>query len=274
MGLLTIDKNKCKNDGICAMECPIGIIQMDKATKLPVISDSSERACINCGHCVAVCPYGALSLASMSSEKCLDILDEKYDANQIELLLKARRSIRVYKDKIVDRNLIEKVIDVARYAPSGINRQPVNWIVIYDSKKVQHLAGLVIEWMDKLVKEKSPMALALRMQNNIDAWKKQDDRICRKAPHLVIAYGLKDDAMAPQSATIALEYFEIAAKSLGLGTCWAGYVNMAINMYPPANEFVGLPKRGIALGSMMIGWAKFKYFKIPLRKSPNISWKD
>jgi hypothetical protein len=49
---------------------------------------------------------------------------------QAEHFLRARRSIRVFRDRPVDAGRIERLIRVARYAPSGHNRQPVRWLVI------------------------------------------------------------------------------------------------------------------------------------------------
>ena len=53
----------------------------------------------------------------------------------------------------------------------------------------------------------------------IRAWDRGEDPICRKAPHLVVAYAHKDSLAAPTDAIIALSHLEIIAPSLGLGTC-------------------------------------------------------
>jgi len=45
------------------------------------------------------------------------------------------------KEKILD------LLDIARYAASGGNGQPVEWIVVHDKKKVHRIAELTIEWM-------------------------------------------------------------------------------------------------------------------------------
>lgn len=61
MGLLTIDENKCKKDGICVRECPATIIHLPADDGYPDIVPGGEAMCLVCGHCVAVCPHGALS---------------------------------------------------------------------------------------------------------------------------------------------------------------------------------------------------------------------
>ena len=88
-------------------------------------------------------------------------------------------------------------INVARFAPSGHNRQPVQWTVIYDSDEVQRLTGLVVDWMRYLIEEGSPLASAMNMEGVVAGWEAGFDLICRKAPHLIVANANKDDTSAP-----------------------------------------------------------------------------
>ena len=65
--------------------------------------------------------------------------------------MRSRRSIRNYKLQPLPRETLAAVIDLARYAPSGHNGQPVRWTVIQDAGDVQRMAGLVADWMRHLV---------------------------------------------------------------------------------------------------------------------------
>lgn len=274
MSLFTIIKEKCKGDGVCALECPLGLIAMDTHARIPTAIEGAQDACINCGHCVAVCPHGAISLDTMPSEECRTLASGwNLSPEQIEPLLKGRRSVRIYKKDIVSRDVFEKIIDSARYAPSGINRQPVRWIVIHDSAKVRLIAGETINWMRTLVSAQSPMAQSLHMESLVRAWDKGKDLICREAPHLVLTYALKDDMTAPQACTIATTYLELAAVAFGLGTCWAGYVNMALNLWPAAQKLAGIPAKASCFSAMMFGYPKLPYFRIPKRNPARIVWK-
>lgn len=271
---LSVDQKKCGGDGACAAVCPIRILEIGKDTRVPGFVEGGEKACINCGHCVTVCPTGALSLASMPVDSCRTLAkDWRILPEPLEQFMKGRRSIRAYKDDIVDRAILERLIDTARYAPSGINRQPVNWAVVHDVKKVKDLSRLVAEWMRTLIAQKSPLAESLRMQNIIAMYDRGEDPITRGAPHVIIAYSLKDDMTAPQACTIALTYFELMAASMGLGTCWAGYVQMAINMDLEIQKFLGLSRKTNAFGALMIGYQKYRYARIPLRNDPHVIWR-
>ena len=73
MGLLTIDATKCKQDGICAGECPTAIIKLKDKDSLPEMVPGGEAFCLVCGHYVAVCPHGALNHAQVNLEDCAPI---------------------------------------------------------------------------------------------------------------------------------------------------------------------------------------------------------
>ncbi|MBP7056373.1 MAG: nitroreductase family protein [Candidatus Omnitrophica bacterium] len=271
---MLLDKKLCNKDGLCAKACPIEIIVTDPSSGFPSMVEWGPKACISCGHCVAICPTGALSLDGMNSSECRELkIDWRVAPDKIEEFLKGRRSIRRFKETSLDRASLEKLIDIARYAPSGINRQPVCWAVISGREKVREVAGLTIEWMRSLVKDASPLAESLRMENIIKSWERGSDPITRGAPNLVIAYSLKDDMTAPAACTIALTYLEIAAASFGFGACWAGYVHMALNMSPEVNKLVGLSKRTSSFGAMLLGYQAIEYRRIPGRNRPHIIWR-
>ena len=271
MGLFTINKEKCKNDGICASACPLGLIEIKD--KNPIVSAEAEQLCINCGHCVAVCPHGALSHRNMNVQECVELnKDWKLDPERIEQYFKGRRSIRKYKDQKVDRKILKKLIDIARYAPSGVNLQPVKWVVVDNPSEVKELAGKVIDWMRYMIGKKSPLANALLMERIVAGWDLGKDPICRRAPHMIIAHAPKKDMMASQASTIALSHLELAATTFGLGVCWAGYFHIAANMWPPMKEVLNFPEGHICYGAMMVGYPKFEYHRIPKRKDPDITW--
>ncbi len=156
MALFIIDEKKCKKDGICVAECPVGILEMKGPDVPPTPIRFAEKICIRCGHCVAVCPHGAFSLETMKTEDCPP-LDRKLlpTAEQFTHLARARRSIRVYKDKpVADRDLAA-LINVARYAPTAKNTQQIGWLVVNGKEKMHRLAAMSVDWMRQMIEEKS-----------------------------------------------------------------------------------------------------------------------
>jgi len=271
---IEVDKKTCTGDGKCLDICPIQILKMSEQERVPEFVPGGNDMCINCGHCFAFCPSGSIKLSTMEVEHSLRLDYSKLpSAEQTELFLKGRRSVRIYKDAPVTKELVEKLLDIARYAPSGINRQPVSWAVVMGKDRVHDLAAIISKWMEELLKAKSPIAESLRFNRLVEFWKKGKDNICRESPCIIIAYGLKDDPLVPQSCTISAAYLELAAFGLGLGACWAGYVNMAINMSEDVRKLAGLSSRATAGAVMMIGYPKYRYSRIPLRNPARIVWR-
>lgn len=273
MSLLTVDTEKCKRDGICSKVCPAGIIELKDKEAFPTLIDGGDKLCINCGHCVAVCPHAAMAHLTMKPEECPPIRsDWLLGPHQVEHFLRSRRSIRTYQKKQVDKEVLASLINIARFAPSGHNRQPVQWLVIYESDQVQRLAGVVIDWMRQLIAEDSPLVTALNLPRVVAVWEGGQDIICRDAPHVVVAHAHQEDRAAPTACTIALTYLELAAMSFDLGACWAGFFNAAATFWPPLQAELGLPEGHISFGAMMVGYPKFEYQRLPLRNEARIMW--
>jgi nitroreductase/NAD-dependent dihydropyrimidine dehydrogenase PreA subunit len=274
MTLLTVDPERCKRDGICRDVCPAGIIELKTRDALPTMTDGGDVLCIRCGHCVAVCPHMAMSHASIPAEDCPPVRQELLPtADQAEHFLRARRSIRVYKKNAVERDLLSRLIHVARFAPSGHNLQPVEWRVVYDSRQVVDLAGIVIDWMRRLIQDQSPLVEAMHLDRVVQSWEEGTERIFRGAPHVVIAHAHKDNRAAQTSCIIALTYFELMAPALGLGACWAGYFTSAALLWPPMLHALDLPAGHVVFGAMMVGYPRYQYHRLPPRNEPGITWR-
>ncbi len=274
MTLFTVDQEKCNQDGICAAECPLKIIDMKTDDGFPRPVPGAESLCINCGHCVAVCPTGALSHAALKPEDCWPVNPTLIpDAEQAEHFLRYRRSIRSYKDKPVDRQMIEELIRIARYAPSGHNLQPVKWQVIYDTDEVNRLSGMVVDWMRHMLQNSPETAKAMHMDLVVGAWEMGVDTVSRGAPHLILANGPTDIPSAQSDCIIALTYLELAVPVMGLGACWNGFFNAAARQWGPLQEALGLGKKEANFGAMMLGHPRFKYHRLPERRKPVIEWR-
>jgi len=274
MPLFTIDPKKCRRDGICAAECPSQIIVMPSKKDFPALLEGAEEFCIDCGHCAAVCPFGALTLSTMTPADCPTIDKNRLpDAEAVRELLTARRSVRRYKKTPVSHKILEELIDAARFAPTGSNKQQVHWMAFEKREDVHRLAGMVADFMKLMLPAATDEASARRTKRLVEAWDEGRDRLLRDAPHLVLVHGQADLPSIEADCVIALTYFELYAYAKGLGTCWAGYFRTAANLHGPLISALGLPAGHQCYGAVMIGYPKYRYVRIPRRNPPLTTWR-
>ena len=266
--LFTVNTEVCTRCGLCVADCPTGLLVMtDDGPK------TGKGGCISCGHCVAVCPTLALDSDLTPRAEQVDITKEtKFMPEQAELFLRSRRSIRNYQNKPVPAELIRKVLNVARMAPTATNTQGISYIVIRDKQKLRRIADLVLEWMHLAAKTVPIMRLYARAaQAEVDKGK---EYILRDAPALVVAIGSKKDIhRTHDSGHSCLSYAELYAPTLGLGTCWAGFFEHAGEAeYEPLLDLLGVPDDKIIAGGILMGYPKVRYRNIVERQPLDVTF--
>lgn len=274
MGMLIVDEKKCKKDGLCAAECPAAIIRLKDGDGYPQLISGGEQNCLICGHCVAVCPNGALSHKLVPIEECPAIEKELIiNQEQAVQFLRSRRSVRFFKEKPVEREKIQRLIEIARYAPTAGNAQLVEWLVLTDKDKIRELSALTVDWMRTVLKKGPKGAAPPYFPLIVMAWDAGYDAVLRNAPTVIVAFAPRMATNGMVDVTLALSYFELAALPIGLGTCWAGLLEGALSASAAVREAVGLPEGHPSHYPMMVGYPKAKYYRLPERKPPKITWK-
>ena len=128
-----------------------------------------------------------------------------------------RRSTRRYKKEAPDKELIDKVIEAGRYAPSGSNSQTTHFIVFTDEAVLAKMAELVSGEFAKMeIKEDTYISL----KNSINAARKGGYVFHYGAPVYIVTANKKGYGNAMADSACALENMMIAANALDLGSCW------------------------------------------------------
>lgn len=118
-------------------------------------------------------------------------------------LVNARYSCRNYnRNKVVERVLLVKIIEMARLAPSACNRQPWTFIIVDDQCEAS-CRKCVIDSYNRPWAETAP-AFIIACGDHSQAWVRPADS--------------KDHTDVDLS--IAIEHICLAATDAGLGTCW------------------------------------------------------
>ena len=270
MSFFYLNEN-CIKCGLCAKLCPSRIICFEKG-RLPWIPEENEGQCIECGHCVCFCPQEAFFLTAQTVRATVDP-SLKPTAESAEVFLRSRRSIRRFKKETLPEELVARLLETVRYAPSAVNSQLVRWVVTRDRSKTVELGALTAEALQRLAASDpdNPRYQKLAAVAKIQA--KGTDIIFRGAPQLAAAV-IDRHYRFTEDAAIALTYFELAAHAHGVGCCWAGFFTTAARQDQAVKEALGIKENEIVIGAQMFGFpdrlppGRF----LPNRKKPDLTW--
>jgi nitroreductase/NAD-dependent dihydropyrimidine dehydrogenase PreA subunit len=267
-----IDPDKCKKDGSCALVCPEAIfIQSQKATQPQIAPHVDE--CISCGQCVSICPQGAIQHSDFPEGSILHPLDLTLlpSEAQIMALLRTRRSMRALWDKPVEKELLEKIIEGARLAPSARNRQGTQYIVVQNPVLLHQITALTIQRQKQIVQtEPDPFPSFSRLVRAFE--EKGDDQILRGAPVLLVFYANSHSEFAEASTNLALENAALVCQGVGLACFYAGYVVDVCQNDDAIPRLLSIPADHVIYGALAIGYPKLKFKNRPERKPASVTW--
>ena len=294
---VTIDSERCKKDGLCAMICPVTVIQQDEKVTVPKIPDEHMDRCIACGQCVAICRHGAISHSEFPATTIQAIPFEQIPTTeQVLTLLKTRRSIRAFRDKPLAKDTIETIIDGARFAPSGHNSQSTEFLVVQDRAVLNKVSAMVIEYLKFEIKRFSnPLFRTLALladrdlaesglheipgfKRMVQMFESGADPILKGAPVLLAFHAHRTDGFADVNAQLALQNASLVAHALGIGHFYTGWV-LSPGRAPMARAWnrripslLGIPPDNNLYGALALGYPLPRFKNMIERKPPRISW--
>ena len=128
--------------------------------------------------------------------------------------IRSRRSVRAYKDTLLNKDDLQAIVEAGAWAPSGHNMQAWHFTVVQDRA---------------LLDEVNAASKEIMKQIDVDWIRKMGEKpgvdITHGAPVLVIVSSREGALSAQTDCTAALENMLIAAQCLGVGSCWMGLVN-------------------------------------------------
>jgi len=71
-----------------------------------------------------------------------------------------------------------------------------------------------------------------------------------------------------------MSYLELAIPSFGLGSQWNGFFQNAATDYKPLQAALGFPDNFANYGTILLGYPKYKYYRMPPRNEPRITWTE
>lgn len=270
MSLIQVNLTQCTRCGLCARICPYVVLDVDPQKGPHVI----RNKCIACGHCVAVCPTEAIDNRKSPRAKQTPppsyVLDEKTAAD----FLRSRRTIRWYQKRLVPRAKVTKMLDMARFAPTGSNSQGISWLVIDHPEIISAVSNAVLTWEKEELADNQHASPLFEAQIERQT-KKGEDPILFNAPCLIIALSSYDaPKRVRENAILSMIYAQLYAPVLGLGTCWAGVFESCVNAgWKPLLDILDLPENMTFAGGMVTGYPAYSYRQLVDRDPLEMRWK-
>ena len=281
MPVIEVNPDLCKKCFTCTETCPILIFAKKDKESIPDILDDNLQFCILCGHCAAICPAGAITHDSFPPGSIVPVKKEALpSAEQVIEMLRMRRSIREFKDKPVERDLIERVIDVARCAPSSHNIQSTEYVVVQERPTLNKIIQLSSAFYENLVEMLQGMAarggempdILPELEGFVDILKTGKDLILCDAPLFIAFHAEESPGFPAENATLALCNATLAGMSFGLGSFYTGFVVMACRADRAIPQLLSLPDNHQVYGGLALGYPKFKYKNWIERRPAKVKW--
>lgn len=148
----------------------------------------------------------------------------------------SRRSVRKYKSENISDEELKLILESAKFAPSGMNRQPWHFTAVQNKE----LLNRINEGAKEAIGKSDNKAFS----------------VFYNAPTLIIAAGDSSIPTAKEDCILAIENMFLAAESLSIGSCWIYSIQVFLNS--PEGETVRRELR-IPEGFSIFGTGAFGY---------------
>lgn len=261
----------------CVKDCPSNAIDIEQG--------SINNSCIHCGHCVAICPESTIFPDADPIEK---LKPDTVSGADFQHLSASIRTCRSYLKKEVDDATLNLLIENMKHYPSASNARPIEIIAVKSEELIQKLNDQTAETLIKTIKiVTSPIlmpvlkVLAPKMDlPRLNNYKKQfiakhtpgSSLICHHAPMVLLYHApVTKYGMAAADANIWATYSSIYANTLGLGTCFNGFITNAMERSKAMRKEFGIPAGHQVYAALLLGHPKVKYINEAGRIKPKAS---
>ncbi len=283
--------DKCKRCKLCIDICPVNMIEVDKNGLINFISER-EKICLECGQCMAICPNDAVKIAKFTYEdNLINLPENSVDYQKYIDFISTRRSVRNFKNKPVEKQIIEKILASLDFAPYGAEPDKVEITIINNRDRIEKTLPLIEKFLDNIVKwiDNPIISRIIKHKKGIETFNtiknhlypisklgnyklKYGDRITRGAPALFIFHADKGAEEHTNNSLIYATYLIFAIHSMGLGCSMNGIIPAAINKDKEIKQLFNIPEQHEAIISIMFGYPKYKYKKSIKRKAKKTNW--
>lgn len=279
--------DKCTKCMRCVRDCVAGVWRDVDGVPTPVALD----LCNKCSHCLSVCPENAIEHSGLDPSQVRELNKKSVNADSYREIVLGRRSVREYRKKAVPREVLEEILELARYSPTASNTQNVAYTVVTDpdilrrvSKRIFNLALKTNNALQKrpgkyLLKtfKKTNIGQTLgRYMSVLDYFEGQTnlgkDYILHNAPALILVHAPRKPNFSCDNCNIAATNITNFAYARGLGTCYIGFVTMFLRYDRALKKILSIPTGHRVYASVVVGYPAYPHTNTVSRKRLDIQW--
>lgn len=253
MNKVEIDLSKCTGCGLCAKDCVGFDIRIENGKAV-----ANGASCIKCGHCEAVCPNNAVKLAGYEDSVEEFAVQTRLNPDELMNAIKTRRTIRQFTAEDVSKEIIEKIIEAGRLAPTGTNSQGTSYIVLQNAKA--DCEAVAVKMFGKL------LGLGQKFIPQLKSMKIDENFFFKKAPLVIVVFG-KDKV----SASLAAQNMAFMAEAYGLGVLFSGFFTMCVKNSKKIKKILGIKKEE-PVATLVIGHPAVKYKRTTHRNNAVVKY--
>jgi nitroreductase/NAD-dependent dihydropyrimidine dehydrogenase PreA subunit len=291
-----IDPQICEGCGLCAAICPMAIFDLNgqgKDATVTVLEDRADK-CIGCGHCMMICSMQSVFVDGLDYETdFIELAKNQIDVDAFENLLISRRSVRVFKDKPVPRETLERIVEMITFAPMGFTPHKNTITVVSHRETIEQGLPTVVTMyeglQERIAKPISryfikrmldPGGFAALEEHVLPTLKYRlpemragkYDTITRGAPAMLLFHAPPTAAHYVEDSFIALAYGLLAAHALGLGACAIGLIPPVVNRSGSLRALFQIPDGHVVTSCMVLGYPKYRFKRGIRREMAGVNW--
>lgn len=274
----TIHLENCTNCMKCVKDCPSDAIDIDAGT--------IATTCINCGHCVAICPEMTIE---PDAGEIRPLNGAKINSESFRDFSAGLRSVRSYLKKEVPEQTIEMLVDNMKNYASASNARPIRITVVRSPEKIQILNDMTLDAILKpmrlllnplvapilkLVVPSINVARLKEYEKSFIARRKVNSSIvCHHAPLVMLFHGPQAKyGMLEADANIWAAQTTVYAKTLGLASCFIGFIVQAMKRSKRLRREMNIPAKHQVYAALVLGYPKVIYKNETSRPAPKVNY--
>ncbi|MGX8851173.1 nitroreductase family protein [Amedibacillus sp. YH-ame10] len=255
---INVHKELCIGCAACVKDCPQSNIEIKEQCAIILDQD-----CMKCGHCVSICPKNAVEIEGFDLSQIVERnAQPPLERDALLHAIKSRRSIRQFKKKEIDEQVLNYIIEAGRFTPTAKNAQGVSYIIVQN--EIQEVEAIAVKLLRKL------WPFASLYSKSAKHMTPDAHFFFKQAPVaiLVVAKG----SFKKVDGSLAASNMAWMAEAQGLGVLYSGFFTIASNMSFALRKKLGLQRKEKVIMTLVLGEPNVNYPRSAPKKPAKVRY--